>query len=139
MLLDEIAYLLDTNSTARTAGTSLFKGYENEKAPDTATFIHEYGGERPQMVLSSSVPAYEIPYVQIVDRSSDYQTARNQAEVWYRLLMGQANTTLKPSSSATGTRYLALSPIQSPMYTGQDANGRHRVSTNYRVMKSLST
>jgi len=140
LILDEIAYLIDSNSTTRTMGTNLFKGFEHSKAPNTCTFIHEYGGRSPELTLgNSSTPAWEYPRVQILDRSTDYQIARNAAEKWYRLLMNQTNTTLKPTSSATGARYLDITPVQSPFYVGTDENNRHEVACNYECRKYLST
>lgn len=140
MILDEIAYLIDSNSTARTIGTNLFKGFEHSQAPNTATFIHEYGGRSPQFTLgNSSTPKWEYPRVQIVDRSTDYQTARNAAEDWYRLLMAQTNVTLKPSSGATGIRCYNIIPISSPTFIEQDDNGRFKIVTNFEVQKQLST
>ncbi len=139
MLLDELCYHINTNSTARTLGTNLFKGPMSPNAPDTATFIQEYGGESPELRMGSSTPFYELPRVQIIDRSTDYQKARNKAETWYKLFMGLANTTVKPSSGATGTRYLAITPLQSPFSIGQDANERYQIVCNYECTKYLST
>lgn len=139
MLLDEIAKLIDDSSTEFSVGTNLFKGFESSHVLDTALFVHEYGGRSPELVFSSSTPAYEIPRVQVVSRSSDYQTARNNIETIYRLMIGQTNITLKPSTGATGTKYLSISPIQSPFYLNQDENERHRCVCNFEVMKLLST
>lgn len=139
MLLDEVAKLLDDNSTARTVGTNIFKGFAPPRAPDTCTFVYEYPGRSPQMVMGSSVPAYELPRIQIVERSTNYQTARSQAETWYRLVMGQVNTTLKPTTAATGANYLALSPLQSPFLMEIDENERFKIACNYEVNKALST
>ncbi len=139
MILDEIAYLVSANST-RIIGTNIFKGYEHSKAQNTCTFIHEYGGRSPAFNLgNTSTPSWEYPRVQIVDRSTDYQKARNAAEDWYRLLMAQTNVTIKPTSSATGTRYLSITPLQNPFYLGVDENNRHRFACNYETMKQLST
>lgn len=139
MILDEIAKLIDDNSTSKTVGTNLFKGFENPMAPDTSTFVHEYGGRAPEFTFGSSSPAWEIPRIQVVDRSTDYVAARKSAEFNYKLLMGQVNKTLKPSSGATGTRYLSIEPQQSPFYLGQDDNLRHRFVCNFECLKSLSS
>ncbi len=139
MILDEIAKLIDDNSTSRTVGTNLFKGFAPARAPATATFLHEYPGQAPSLRMGSSTPFFELPRIQVVDRSTDYVTARNASEHWYKLFMGTDNTTLKPSTGATGTWYLALTPLQSPFYLGQDANERHEFAFNVEAMKSLST
>ena len=139
MMLDEIGYLIASNSTAWTTGTNLFKGYEPANAPDTSTFLHEHAGPPPEFVFSSSTPAWEQPRLQVVNRSTDYQTAMNNAQAHYKLLIGQVNTILKPSSSATGVTYLNIEAVQSPFYLGQDDNARHRYGCNYETMKPLST
>lgn len=139
MFLNEIAYLITSATTTRILGTNLFIGQEASRAPDNATFCHEYPGQAPQMVMSSSVPAYENPKVQIVERSTSYQAGRKKAETWHKLLIGQANSVLKPSSSATGCKYLSISSLQSPFYGGQDGNGRHQFICNYLCSKALST
>jgi len=139
MILDEICYLIDSNSTSRTLGTNLFAGFQSPLTPDTATFVQEYSGRKPNFTFGSSTPAWENPRVQILDRSTDYQTARNASEKHYKIIMGQVNVVLKPSSSATGTTYLSLTPINSPFYVGQDSNERHQMAFNIEAMKNLST
>ena len=139
MLLDEVCKFIDDNSTGRETGINLFKSFRHENTPDTATFVQEYGGREPALRMGSSTPFYELPRIQILERSTDYQTARNNAEVWYRLFMGTNNTILKPSTGATGTRYLALKPLQSPFSIGIDELERHQIVFNVEAMKSLST
>ena len=139
MILDEVAKLITDNTTTRVIGTSLFKSFSAPSAPITTTVVLETQGTPPTRVFGSSAPAFENPGIQIIDRSSDYQTARNSAELIYRLLQAQANTTLKPTTADSGTRYLTLEPQQSPFSIGQDENGYHQISCNYLVMKELST
>ena len=141
MLLDEIAQLITDNSTNRTLGSNLFKGSKQTKigAPDTATFLHETQGLTPEFLFGSSTPWRENPGVQIINRSSDYQTARNAAELQYKILIGQTNATLKPSSSATGVLYYTINAQQAPFSIGQDDNAREQISCNFLVEKVLST
>ena len=138
MILDEVAKLI-TDNTTKAQGTDIFKAFNHPRAQDSATFLIETQGVGPQRVFSSSAPAWENAFIQIIDRSSDYQIARNSAETIFTLLQGQANVNLTPSSSATGTLYLTLEPQQSPFSIGQDDNDRFQVSCNYLVQKSLST
>jgi len=138
MILDEIAKLI-VDSTTMALGTNIFKGFENNRAQDTATFVHETQGAAPTRIFASSTPAWENPRIQIVDRSSDYQTGRDASELNYKILQGQVNVTLKPSSSASGTTYLTIDPVQSPFYLGLDDSDRHTFACNYQIFKSLST
>ena len=121
-------------------GTNLFKSFDHPRAPATATFVNETQGREPMLSLGgSSNPMYEIPRVQIIDRSSDYETARNNSEFIYRVFLDTGNQTLLPVAGADGTRYLTLSPLQSPFRFSQDESGRHLISFNAEVMKSIST
>ena len=139
MILDEIAKLITDNTTTRVAGTSLFTAFNHPNVQDTATFIYETQGVGPTRVFGSSAPAFENPGIQIIDRSSDYDTARNSAELIYKILQGQANVTLLPAAGTTGTLYLTLEPQQSPFSIGQDDNDRSQISCNYLISKELST
>lgn len=141
MLLDEIAQLIIDNSTNRTIGSNLFKGSQQTKigVPDTATFLHETQGLSPEFTFGSSTPWRSNPGIQIINRSSDYQTARNAAELQHNILIGQVNATLKPSSSATGVRYYTIDAQQEPFSLGQDDNAREQISCNYLAQKLPST
>ncbi len=139
MLLDEIGYHIDINSTAFTVGTNVYKGGFAVDSPDTAISISEYPGMAPSMRMGSSTPAYESPRFQITSRSTDYQTARNNAEDIYRMLVGIKNQTIKPSSGANGCWYLSVDALQSPFDLGFDENARRRIVCNFQADKYLST
>ena len=139
MILDEVAKLITDNTTTKVAATSLFTAFNHPEAPETATFIYETQGVPPTRTFGSSDPAFENPGIQIIDRSSDYDVARNSAEIIYKLLDRQANTTLLPAAGTTGTFYLTISAQQSPFSIGQDDNGLHQISHNYLISKELST
>lgn len=136
MLLDEIAKLLQDNSIA-TINTNLFKGAA-PPTPDTCTTLYETAGISPVFAMSTA-PAYEKPGFQVINRSTNYKTARNKAETIYRRLIGTGNITLKPTSTATGTRYLNIEAMQQPFYIGPDENNRYLVACNYIAWKQLST
>ena len=139
MILDEIGKLITDNTTSRVVGTNLFKSFEHPQAPDTSTFVLETQGVPPTRTFGSSDPAFENPGIQIIDRSSDYQIARNSAETIFRILDRQANTTLLPAAGDDGAFYLSISAQQSPFPIGTDENDRHQISHNYLVNKELST
>lgn len=141
MLLDEIAYHLQTNSIgtiASTAANGIYKAFMPH-APATCTVLYEYTGQAPQQRFSSSTPAYEIPHFQIVCRSTSYATARTKAHSIFKLLNGVVSQTIKPSSGATGCTYFSIEPNQSPFDMGKDENDYMRVACNYAAKKNLST
>lgn len=139
MILDEVVKLITDNTTTRVAASSLFTAQIHPDNPDTATFIFETQGTPPARVFGSSEPAWENPGIQIIDRSSDYDTARNSAELIYKILQGQANVTLKSTGTATGAFYLTLEPQQSPFPLLRDENDRFQIACNYLISKELST
>lgn len=136
MLLDEIAKLLQDNSIA-TVDTDLFKGAA-PATPHTCTTLYETPGIAPTFCMSTA-PVFEQAGLQVISRSTNYKTARNKAESIYRRFIGTGNATLKPTSTATGTKYLNIEAVQTPFYLGIDDNKRHMVSCNYLVWKQLST
>jgi len=138
MILDEIAKLI-TDNTTKAAGTDLFKSFMHSESQDSATFIFETQGIAPTRTFGSSDPAFENASIQIIDRSSDYQIARNSAETVFKLLDRQVNTTLLPAAGTTGTLYLSIDAQQSPFSIGTDDNDRFQISHNYIVKKELST
>jgi len=139
MMLDEIVKLITDNTTTRVAATSLFTAFEHPNAQDTATFIFETQGVPPTRTFGSSDPAFENASIQVIDRSSDYDTARNSAETIFKILDRQANVTLKSTGTATGAFYLSITAQQSPFSLGQDGNDRTQISHNYLIAKELST
>lgn len=137
MLLDELAQLIQDSGLA-TIGTNLFKSFMPD-SPATAITVYETGGTLPQQTLGSTNCAWEMPRVQIVCRSTDYQIARNKAEDIFGTMNGVVNQILKPSTGAAGCRYIRIEAVQSPFSLGQDANARLQVVCNYQVMKEVST
>ena len=138
MILDEIAKYLQTSGIG-TIGTNIFKSY-GTNLPNTALFIYETGGFRPQDVFGSTCQAvWENPTIQIVSRSTNYKTARRIGDNAYRALINVTNETLKASSSDVGSFYLRIFANQAPFRLGVDQNDRHLVACNFGVMKTFST
>ena len=138
LLLDEVARHLQDDSVG-TIGVNIFKSY-SPNAPNTTLTVYETGGFRPQDTFGSTCEvAWENPSIQIVSRSTDYETARRTAENAYRSLISVTNETLKASSSDAGSFYLRIWAVQSPFRLGVDENERNLVACNFDVMKTLST
>ena len=143
-LLDDIATFLDAQSTAFTllSGTSgnLAKtiSLDHSAVSDTIAVLYETGGAGNEYTFSTSSNsarvAIEKPSLQMLSRSSDYQTARNQAQVAYTILDGLAGRNLP---TATGTRYLEITAVQTPFSLGRDDNDRPIISVNFNVWKQV--
>lgn len=137
MLLDEIATYLDASSTALTVGpttsaaTPIFKSRLPADVQATAIALFESGGRSPDYRMTSTV-SFERPTIQVLSRSTSYPTARTNAELVFTLLSTLTNSTL------TGTRYVRVTPAQSPFDIGRDPDERHLVSCNYLIEKEPS-
>lgn len=143
MLLDDVATYLAGQSTAFTilAGTggnlAKAKSLDHTPAPDTLTVLYETAGFGPVHTFSTSTGTatrdHERPGLQVLCRSTSYQTARNNADTVFTLLDGLAGTVL---STASGVTYRSIDAVQSPFFLQRDANDRTVISVNFNVGKS---
>ena len=137
-LLDDIATFLASSSTKFTVGSTgnIGKSIALDTTQTPATFIalYEQAGAPNSYEFSTSTGAdvvIERPNLQVLSRSTSYQTARNNAQTVYTLLDGISRNL--PTS--TGTRYLSIEAVQAPFQAGFDANRRNLVSVNFNVEK----
>ena len=134
MLLDDVATYLESESTRLTVGVDLTKGFMPD-TPSTVTTLYETGGVFPLNAFSTGggTRIYERPALQVLSRSTDYQTVRATIEDVFTILDGVANTTLP---TATGVRYGSIDAVQSPFSVGRDSNDRFEMSVNFLVLKT---
>ncbi|MDX1746093.1 MAG: minor capsid protein [Halobacteriales archaeon] len=136
MLLDDIASYILANTTGFTLGTNLFKSRTPETAADTSVTLFEAPGLAPEWSFGSTTPTRERPRLQVLSRSTSYQTARNNAETIHKALDRQiVNST---SVSSTGPRYILVRAVQQPFPIDFDSNVRHTISCNYDIEKERS-
>ncbi len=143
-LLDDIATFLAAQSTAFTilSGTAgnLAKQimFDHDHWPDTVTSLYKTAGFANEYTFSSSTGtarvAFERPGLQLLSRSTSAATAESNAETAYTILDGLANRNLP---TATGTRYLEITAVQPPFFSGRDRNDRFIVSCNFSVWKEV--
>ena len=134
MLLDDVATYLESQSTRLTVGVNLTKAFMPD-SPNTVTTLLESGGVFPMHAFSTggATRFYEQPGLQVLSRSTDYQTVRLVMEDVFTILDGINNTNIPTSS---GVRYAAIDAIQSPIHLGRDSNDRYEMSVNFTVMKT---
>jgi hypothetical protein len=138
VILDDLLTYLAAQSTALTvrsgSGGNLSISHMPD-SPDTAVTIYETPGASPIYVMSTSgssaLRAFEQPRVQVISRSSSYQTARTNADTVFDILDGYVGTL----PTATGTSYLQITAVQSPFSLGRDENGRYEISCNYEAWR----
>ncbi len=130
---DEIADFLEDASVG-VVGTTLFKGQFPPETPDACGAVIDASGLKPIYALGGSV-AYERPKVQVRFRGvqDDYATPRALAEMAYRALLAVANQTIN------STRYIAITPIQTPFAMDRDKKGRFEVGFTVECEKALSS
>lgn len=147
MLLDELARYVVGQSTSfviapSTAGYPIWKGGFRADQPNTAVTILETGGILPTYTYAGV--SFEQPTIQIISRSTSYELARTNAWLVYEILaiVGNANLVASTSTSTGAdptTRYVSITPNQSPFDMGNDAKARTQFSCNYMIQKVLST
>lgn len=135
-VLNEIAAYIAATSTNFSAGphatkTEIFIGDFPEDQRSTAIALYESGGAPPVYTYGSS-PLVERPTVQVVTRSTDYAIARSNATTIYNILAAIEDATL------SGTAYTRVTPLQSPLDMGTDADDRQLISCNYIAEKAVS-
>ena len=134
MLLDDTATYLAANSTRLTVGVNLTKSFMHED-PNTITTLYETGGVFPTHTFTTSTGTrlHENPGLQVISRSTSYETARNTAQDVFTILDNVAGSNLP---TATGTFYVTIDAVQSPFLIDRDSNDRFRVGVNFTVSKT---
>ena len=143
-MADDIATFLAASSTAFTvlSGTAGNLGkmimLDNAHVADTFASIYETGGGPSEHAFSTDTNGVEVvferPSFQILSRSTTYTIARSQAQVAHTLLDGLNSQNLP---TATGTRYLQITAVQSHFFIDRDDNDRFLVSVNFDVWKEI--
>ncbi len=135
-MLEEVATYLANQGVANFAsiigsvGINIFLG-QMPDGPDQCIALIEYPGAAPEYELNT-YPAWENPKMQVTCRDTTYAAARDKAlDVW-STLVGVTNQSLG------GTRYLAITPIQSPFLLQRDALARVEFAFNCEVSKLVS-
>lgn len=140
--INEVATYIVAQSTRYALGDSstavpLYMNKLPAEVADTAVTIMDSGGSAP-LYTHNGTFALERPTIQVITRSSGYQTARDHAEHIYQLLAGVTNVSISKTTSTGVTSYLTITPLQSPSDMGQDAEERPLVTCNFVMEKELS-
>ena len=111
--MDDLAVYLDSQSTAFTQGTNLYRGYLPESTAKAAA-IFETGGVGPSHTFASRV--YENPRVQVIARSTRPVAGSPASATGVRALIETAWRTFDGIFNATvnSITYLRVVPVQSP-------------------------
>jgi hypothetical protein len=130
MLLDDISDLLTTGGVT----TSIFKSFLPEQ-PDNALVLTETAGQGPIHAMSTGPgnAQLEIAGLQVIRRSTSYQTARLEMQTVMDLLDGLTERTIN------STRYSYVEARQVPFSMGRDESERSLVSVNFLAYKTRST
>lgn len=135
-LLDHVATYLDAQSTRFTVPTNLMKTImldASTKIPDTVTVLYETAGLPPVHAFSTGSGVnrlFERPTLEVMCRSTSYQTARANAFTVFTLLDGLNAQTLSSVS------YRSIAAVQSPFPLFRDQSDRWVFTATYDVEKS---
>ena len=124
---------LKTFISGLSTGISTIKTGSMPSNPNECIAILEYGGFTPDMVFGQSAIEIDHPRLQILFRGEpkDYDTPMSAATVAYRAMASAGAQTI------SGTRYLALTPIQPPFLLRKDENDRFEIAFNVAPDKNL--
>lgn len=141
--IDDVATWIDSNSTALTLGTNLFK-YAGPDVTPAICFIMDENGAEPVRTYGRTWPVSEEPQLVVVTRSTrptqgDFvnpTAARKLGQkVWS--LLESVNDTVMPTS--TGTRVWRAAAVGSPGFAGRDDDGRLHFMQYFQVTRTPST
>ncbi len=107
-------------------GDNLLIGWRPQDAPNRVTLAGEAAGGE----VHSDLPDRIDLHVQILNRSSDYHEARDDAYAIFRAIHGKCCDTL-PIESGANYKNEIIDAINAPAYIGQDDQSRFEFSTNY--------
>lgn len=137
-LLDEVGTYLQSAGVG-SLSTTLFLGQWPDAATDAIVVVLETGGAGGTETMGSdTLPAWENPTIQVVCRGdapdpagskTPYVSARAKAKTAWEALTKVANETL------SSTRYLRITPLQSPFLIGRDSADRPLIGFNCLVAK----
>lgn len=127
----EIGQYIEANTTGFTLGTNLFRGFRPDR-PNELAVVVETIGLRPAHVFAAAAPAFEEPRIQVITRSTDYDTARADAQTIFELLDQTVETTL------SGVRYLSIDAVSSPFLLSRDEEERVLIACNYSLRKEVT-
>lgn len=140
-ILNELADYLVNASTVFALGpsstaTPIFLSSLPPDNPSEAIGMYEPGGAAPEYTMDGV--SFERPTIQVLCRSTSYQTSRSNAQIVYNTFAAIKNQALPKVLSTGVTNYVTVSPVQSPFDMGRDAENRALVSCNYQVQKEVS-
>ena len=135
--LDSVAQYIENTVGALTIGVNLFIGFIPQKRPDgtappdDSTIVLEAAGGGLEFDLIDRADKM----VQVITRSKDYITAKEDAFTIFDLFHGNSGLYLPPFEHASGRDYVAMTIEANslPMPVGEDDANRWRFSTNYIV------
>lgn len=135
--LDDVATYITANTTGFTVGGvtgNLGKAQMNDTQPATMVGLFVTAGVGPTYTFSTANTAAAVAYegvnLQVMSRSTSFQTAYSNAARIYTALSGVTNTTVN------SLRYLDIVALQHPYDLGHDDNDRSLVVCNYAVKRA---
>ena len=113
------------NHTSLVIGATLFAGFSEPDAPETAVVVQELAPGLADGLLTDKV---QQP-IRVLSRAKSYATARGNSYTVFDLLHGKMQITLPVVDS--GDTFLCNVEGTTPFYIGLDDKFRHQFVTNF--------
>jgi hypothetical protein len=130
MLLNDLAYLLETENGSVTRATNLFAG-QLPVEPVSCAALMDYEGMDLLARQNDSEQETERPRVQLVVRAATYAGARDLCWSLWKSLARIVNR------EVNGTWYQRVMPLQSPFLMDHDESNRVLFACNFEVTKEV--
>ena len=136
--LDDMADLIVANTTGFTVGGTtgnLGKAQMDDTGPSTMVGLYQFAGPGPAYTFSTgtnTAVAYEAINLQLMSRSTAFQTAMANATAIYTALSGAGEQTVNT------LRYRRVVALQAPYSVGHDDNDRSLVACNFTVERDTT-
>jgi hypothetical protein len=131
MLNDIATWLVSTSTGMGQIGTgSTYPVYRLQKPASTANMhvLYQYGGPAPEDLYDFTV---DNPGLQVITLSAATSDLGYSKALLIQNRLRHVSNMRVPTS--TGSYYIYIMPVQSPIGLGMDANGRMQWSQNFSV------
>lgn len=122
----------DTGALGLTEGTNIFKGVLNNTSVNAGSLVEYDGLGLVESQTSEGDDLTEMPRVQVMWRSSDYETGMSKIRTIWKALESITNETIGAGL------YQRVHSDNSPFQVGKDENDRWLFACNFTVTREAS-
>jgi hypothetical protein len=131
-MLTELVDYLETLGLSLTEGTNIFKGVLPSTAIDAGSLVEYDGLGMVKRQTETGSTLCEMPRLQLMWRSTNYETGMAKIRAIWKALHTVSNTTIG------STFYQRIESDAPPFHMGKDENGRYLFAVNFTVTREAS-